>query len=209
MKTSLITIATGLCFAASLAPVSPASAGTSGTANGTVTMAAAIRSITVSAANPLPLNNCWTAFSAWSSATPAEPAPGTAMPVPNGFCISGLHENSVTITNGPVPGHIDVQAGNATGNAGGSLTLVTSQPGTGQYALATYGPSGAGAAFNNGQAAVGTQVSSSLTCDTSFAASQCSAAANQVGTEDLGMVGPLTQPADASFTFTTTWTAVP
>ncbi len=175
----------------------PANAGNSITA----TINILVRSVTVSPSS-IAYVNC---------TTHAGGSTGTGLAFPNGQCTT--MGTTITITNGPADGHIDVQGADAipadngahwtlcsdaaTACSGGSNT-----PGADQFQELTAG---------NGA----TILTTSPQCDDAFDALPsppgCTATAGQTSTgEWLSLTGPSTS-SDSSTSFTTvvTWTAVP
>jgi hypothetical protein len=126
---------------------------------------------------------------------------------PNGIC----RADGITVTNGQVGGHIDVNGGDAvpsdagtgwtlcTAIVGGTCTGSSSEPGQDEYSQYTTATTGAGPAMTI-----------SPQCDTAFDGTDCSAGPGQTKTEDIVLTGP-SAVTDTSSTFTTsvTWTAVP
>jgi hypothetical protein len=185
----------------------PAAASTSGSNTATVQLVPpAVRSITVSPATAV-FNHC---------------SPNaTALAFPNGACQVGLQDattgaitGGITITNGSVAGHIDVNGQNATpSDVGGTpWTLLTtpSTPGINQFIEETFGSS---LVNSNGSLVAPTPL-----CDGAFTLAgtppnqtgDCSASANQSANEALLLEGPSSSTdQNGPFTITTTWTAVP
>jgi hypothetical protein len=196
-----------------------ASADPSGSATGTVTLGAAVRSVTVSAGT-LTANKCYGGILEYGlyvpkSTGPIEPTPDSAtMTLPNGFCVTG----DITITNGPVAGEIDVAGSPASGTGGtGGWALVQNRtPGQDQYELsALIPPQRPVPPSTTGSPASAQPTSAAGACDLSFdffahRTVSCAATAGQVGHEELGVVGPSASTGTAtSYIFTATWTAVP
>jgi hypothetical protein len=145
-----------------------------------------------------------------ASSSPSE------LPFPNGECEVGAPTTTgviggITITNGTVPGHIDVNGQPATpADAGTPWTLGTTAgaPGVNQFLELAEGNQSA--TNPNNSADVGTAPS----CDTAFntvgTAGDCSASAGQASNEALAIAGPSSSTdQNGPFTITTTWTAVP
>jgi hypothetical protein len=214
--------ASAMCAAASIGGT--ATAQTSGGANGTVAYTTPVRSITVSAANPLPLNNCWASAADWNAATDGAAAPGSSLlsTGSNGYCTSGLNQSSVTITNGSAAGHVNVQGTNASAASGtGSWSLVATAPAVDQFGLETLGLIPNETGFAHASQVTASQVTTSPTCDSAIngpgisptgtqSADYCAVTSNQIAHEDLGLLGPTSSTGSATaYNFTLTWTAVP
>jgi hypothetical protein len=187
----------------------PASAATSGSNSATVSIAPTapppVRSITVSPTTAA-FGECVTS-NGTSTTTPSE------LPFPNGECqvgdaISTGVVGGITITNGTVPGHIDVNGQTATpSDAGGTPWVIAptsaANPGVDQFFEFGLGSQ------NNGE-----NIATAPTCDTAFnvvgTAGDCSASAGQASNEVLVIEGPSSSTdQNGPFTITTTWTAVP
>ena len=194
---------TVICVLVAAATAGGAVAATSG-ASVTETINVGLRSLTVS---PTSAALC----------TPASP-----LTLPNGNCVSP----TITITEGPAGGHVDVNGADATpvqvlGNswvlcspAAGSplclgasnLTIGGTNPGTDQYYEQT--APNTGPSFGN----VGTVLSNTPACDLAFdsAHGDCVANPAQSATEVIGLIGPTSSnDQSTSFTSSVTWTAAP
>jgi hypothetical protein len=209
--------ASAVCVAASIGGAASAQTN-SGTTNGTFTLSGTqLRSIVVTPAT-VTADSCYTNFNAWFNNGNPPPAPSGTTMGPLGFCLT----QAVTITNGPVGGHIWVGGTNAAGTNGtGTWTLQTGAPTQDTYTLGTFIPAkiitGAG-----GQTFLlpehGFNMTTSAACDTTYDASagtapvnapDCAATANQAVTEYLGTQGAQTSTGTATiFGFSATWTAV-
>ncbi|HTW05883.1 MAG TPA: hypothetical protein VME46_00115 [Acidimicrobiales bacterium] len=194
----------------------PASAASS-SGSTTATFAVVVRSITVTPAS-VALGTC----SGGSSTA-------NSLGFPNGTCQSA--SGAVTITNGPVAGHIDMQAANAIPSDGGTAWALCQpgsetpspcsgsssssgkDPGANQFELETAATSDA-SPFTDGS-----PIGATAACDEQFdvtssttflSAATCSAAAGQSADETLALTGPTSSTdTSASFSIAVTWTAVP
>lgn len=205
----ILTAVTGITLAGSAVLVAGAGvAAADTTSNGPVsgTVSIAVRSLTVSISSAA-ANNCFATeaqWAAWDQNT-ANGTPFGALLMPNGFCST----SSFQVTNGGVPGHVDVQGSDATGAGGaatGTWSLTGNTPGADQYNLDTVANPGANL-YNTTAAA---------TCDQNFdmggaaQAAGCTATAGQSSTELIGLEGPSSTSGSATqYDYTTTWTAAP
>lgn len=183
-------------------------AASSSTGSATATVNVGVRALTVSPGN-VTFDTCDT-----NSGQPT----GSVLSFPDGICLTVSLGNNVTVTNGQVPDHIDVQGADAIpadlgthwtlcdgpAAAGGlACTGAGSNPGQDQFTeLATNG------AFSSPILTIQPQ------CDTDFATSgspgTCAAGVGTQAQEQLHLGGP-SSSTDTSTSFTTvwTWTAVP
>jgi hypothetical protein len=210
----VIAVAAGAVGLVATMVVLPASAATTGSNSSTVgLLPPAVRSINVSPATAQ-FGNCVDNTGAASS----DP---TELPFPNGSCQVGtvgtIVTGGITITNGPVAGHVYVNGQNATpADAGTPWTMepaanvATTLPGVDQFAEETLG-SNSFTDTTNEQVFDTTPV-----CDLGFtqvgvpATSSCAATANELSTEALAIDGPSSSTdTNGPFTITTTWSAVP
>lgn len=201
--------------------VLPASAATTGSNTATVgLLPPPVRSLTVSPTTAA-FGNCVDNTGA------ASPDP-TKLPFPNGACTVGTATvtstipGGITITNGAVAGHIDVNGQDATpADVGGTpwtmeypgnfLSTPQILPGVDQFAEETLG--------NNYFVGINsyTAFDGSPVCDLAFtitsttpATGSCAASAGQSSMEALDITGPSSSTdQNGPFTITTTWTAVP
>ncbi len=181
----------------------PAAADTSGSNTSTVQVAPpAVRAVTVNTnAAQSTLDQC----SGGSTST---------LVIPGGHCGK---DGLVTITNGPVAGHINVNGASAAPQDGGIGWSLA--PTGGASIISTPSPAGfLGTNMYAEQNASSTQpgiwIGNNPACDLAFTAAapigSCAAAAGQSTTEGLGVYAPTaTTDSSSSFTITTTWTAVP
>jgi hypothetical protein len=191
--------------------VLPASAATTGSNTATVgILPPAVRSITVSPGTGA-FGECSGPNTSGSSPIPSDLA------FPNGACQlgdllgSGGVSGGITITNGTVAGHIDVNGQSATpADAGTPWTLesTSATPGVNQFQESTIGGQVLTVATN------GAPVDTAPVCDQGFTVvgtvGSCSASAGQSSNEILGITGPSSSTdQNGPFTITTTWTAVP
>ena len=158
----------------------------------TATINVAVRSLTVSPAS-VTYSQCYD--SSLNST-------GAAIVIPGGYC-QGL-DNNISITNGSVAGHIDVQGSDAVPADNGTHWTLTSNnvPGTDQFLEET-------TSTPNGFS--GPKLATAPACDTAFdETTHCAASAGQTGSEKLYVVAPsATTDPSTSFTTVITWTAVP
>ena len=189
-------------------PTAEAATPTSGSST-TVSVTAGIRSVSVST-TAVVLSEC----SIWYSGTYTQT--GSTLDFPDGGCLS---PTPVTITNGPVAGHIDVSTTNATSESGaipwkpcGAAAVQCAgglfTPGMDQFMISMATAHSGGYAY-----AVGTNAACDHTFDTSAAgtsAPACTAGPGQAATEWFDLHGPSASSIpNTSWTFTVTWTAVP
>jgi len=182
----------------------PASANTSASTTGTITVA--VRSVTVSPSS-IAFGSCVTNDGLTST--------GSALTFPNGGC----QAINITITNGTAPGHIDITGADAIpADSGTHWTLCGAVAAAGGATCANgqFTP-GVDQFFEEGHSsntsAPSPPLSTTPQCDLAFANSggaSCSATSGQVGSEYLSLEGP-SSSTDNSTSFTTiwTWTAVP
>jgi hypothetical protein len=138
----------------------------------------------------------------------------TQLGFPNGTCT--VASPAITVTNGPAPGHIDVNGANATPADGGTHWALCGPnagepacaappdiPGADQFSEDTISPSGTGVILTT-----------TPSCDGAFnstnAADNCAASAGHSTGEGLFVRGPSSSTdTSANFSTTVTWTAVP
>jgi hypothetical protein len=198
----LLVRATTLALAPVVLATSPAYAGS--TATNTATLPIAVRSLAVTPATAA-FGNC-TISTGGGTVTAT-----TGLVIPGGSCSIGTvtgptTKNGILITNGGVPGHIDVSGGPAVPIDGGSNWALGSSAASNTYVEKTED--------DISGLVVTSAVATTPTCDGAFAARgstpSCSAAAGQTGVEALLVEAPSSSTdSSSSFTITTTWTAVP
>jgi hypothetical protein len=187
-----LVVAAGFVIGTAPAMVATASADSSGSSTGTVNIVPPVRSVTVSAAS--------FGFAHCTGGTSTIDHLG----YPNGTCDNTTNGNQITVTNTGVPGHVNVQATNASPfingvqeNGGTPWTLVSGGllPLQDQFSVNN---------INTGQF-----LSTAQAGDAIFGASGA-AAANQLQAENLLLRGPLIASDNQATSFATavTWTAV-
>ncbi len=133
----------------------------------------------------------------------------TTLTIPDGICTlsrGGGGQDYVRITNGPVPGHINVNGGEAVPTSGeGSGWALGTSAGPDVYTEKS--------ADHDGEALLPFSLTASPSCDGSIhpaVADLCAVAADEENDELVQIGAPTSSTATASnLTVTTTWTAVP
>jgi hypothetical protein len=193
--------------ALSLVPIvlSTSAAYAGSTAANTATLPIAIRSLTVTPATAT-FGDCDVPIGATTNVTPT-----TGLVIPGGSCYVGHFSGSavvqgITITNGGVPGHIDINGGAAVPSDGGTDWALGAAAGANTYTELNRQVIGE----------IPVAITASPTCDSVFdtpakaSPTGCLVISGSTTTEQLIVDAPRSSTdTSSSFTITTTWTAVP